>query len=230
VALNKVHENIEVWFNSSMERVSGWYKRKTQAWTFGIALMFTLAMCIDSVTIVRALANDSALRASMVSIAQKSTPVLPSQASGAQSDVKLAFENFSQAVNEVQGLGIPVGWDDPRNQFTWRNSFVKIFGFLVSAVAASLGAPFWFDVLNKIISIRSTGKAPEEKPKPPKEEPKPLGPGETPEEKRLKEETSAALVAGVGALTHWAASHANANQPRVETPNQPDANPKTETK
>jgi hypothetical protein len=236
VALNKVHENIEVWFNSSMERVSGWYKRKTQAWTFGMAMVFTIAMCIDSVTVARALANDGALRASLVSMAEKAAKeTLPNQPGGDPQEIKRAFENFTKSVSDVQGLGIPVGWDDPRNQFTGQNWFVKIFGLLISAVAASLGAPFWFDILNKIISIRSSGKAPEEKPKPPKEEPQPLGPGETPEEKRLREESSAALVAGIGALTHWAAAQGLVAQglvaqPKVGPPGQGDANPGTESR
>jgi hypothetical protein len=36
-------------------------------------------------------------------------------------------------------------------------------GWLVTALAASLGAPFWFDTLNRIIDIRANGRAPEEK-------------------------------------------------------------------
>jgi hypothetical protein len=32
---------------------------------------------------------------------------------------------------------------------------------LLTAVAVSLGAPFWFDVLNKFIAFRSSGKPPE---------------------------------------------------------------------
>jgi len=36
-----------------------------------------------------------------------------------------------------------------------------------------LGAPFWFDLLNKFVNIRAVGKAPEEHPKNPKEQPQP---------------------------------------------------------
>ena len=46
--------------------------------------------------------------------------------------------------------------------------WTKIFGLFLTAFAASLGAPFWFDVLNKFMSVRGAGKAPEEKPKDPK--------------------------------------------------------------
>ena len=34
------------------------------------------------------------------------------------------------------------------------------FGWLISIIAASLGAPFWFDLLNKFMNIRSAGKPP----------------------------------------------------------------------
>ena len=34
---------------------------------------------------------------------------------------------------------------------------------MITALAASFGAPFWFDTLNKFIDIRGVGRAPEEK-------------------------------------------------------------------
>jgi hypothetical protein len=57
-----------------------------------------------------------------------------------------------------------------------------LLGWQVTALAATLGAPFWFDTLNRMISIRSAGKSPEEAPKAPKEVPVPLEPGQTPKE------------------------------------------------
>jgi len=64
------------------------------------------------------------------------------------------------------------------------NWIAKVFGLLLTAGAASLGAPFWFDMLNKVVSIRSAGKAPEEKQKSPKEVPTPTEAGQTPREAR----------------------------------------------
>jgi hypothetical protein len=34
----------------------------------------------------------------------------------------------------------------------------KLLGFLITAFAISLGAPFWFDALNKLVSLRASGK------------------------------------------------------------------------
>ena len=51
-ALNK---RLADWFDSAMERASGEYKRRAQAWTFGIALLVALVFNIDSVYLLRAL-------------------------------------------------------------------------------------------------------------------------------------------------------------------------------
>lgn len=58
--------------------------------------------------------------------------------------------------------------------FSSRAGFLKAVGLLLTALAISLGAPFWFDLLNKVISIRTAGRSPEEKPKSPEGGPKRL--------------------------------------------------------
>lgn len=51
--------------------------------------------------------------------------------------------------------------------------FAKVSGLLLTAIAITLGAPFWFDVLNKIIVVRSTVKPKEKSPEePPVDRPK----------------------------------------------------------
>jgi len=40
----------------------------------------------------------------------------------------------------------------------WDDIFGPVTGWLLTAFATTLGAPFWFDVLNKIVMIRSTVK------------------------------------------------------------------------
>ena len=39
----------------------------------------------------------------------------------------------------------------------------KFLGLLLTVIAASLGAPFWFDLLNKAVNLRLTGQKPPEK-------------------------------------------------------------------
>src|SRR5262249_36927433 len=86
-AFSLVQERVETWFNDSMERVAGWYKRKTQALTFALALVFTFALNVDSIMITKRLSSDTTLRAAVIGAAEKSaqppSAVVVAPASGA---------------------------------------------------------------------------------------------------------------------------------------------------
>lgn len=66
---------------------------------------------------------------------------------------------------------MPLGYaGEVPGDFNWW--LAKILGLLLTVGAASLGAPFWFDMLNKFINVRSVGKSPDEVAKPPEAPPK----------------------------------------------------------
>jgi len=54
---------------------------------------------------------------------------------------------------------------------------LRWLGWILTTLATSLGAPFWFDILKKFMTVRSAGRAPEEQPTAPKEVPQPREPG-----------------------------------------------------
>jgi hypothetical protein len=163
--LHKVHESVERWYNDATERMSGWYKQKTQAITISFALLITALTNADTITLATALSRDSALRAALVAQAQHMaergsvTPAAEDSASpvsAAASDSAAA--GIAVAVREIQKLGLPIGWQyEAPSGWGWAN---KIIGLLLTAFAVSLGAPFWFDVLSRVINIRGVGKAP----------------------------------------------------------------------
>jgi hypothetical protein len=41
-------------------------------------------------------------------------------------------------------------------------ALVKLLGWLMTALAALFGAPFWFDTLQRFVSLRGTGDPPAE--------------------------------------------------------------------
>lgn len=215
-AIKKVQDQIEVWFNDTMDRVGGWYKRQTQYVVFVLALILVLVLNLDTIMIARALNRDSALRATVVGLAERATQPGPNQVTvsfptdrstaetnttqpatqPSTANIQAANAEFQARLNDIEQLGIPIGWkfsspsgsdghpvpNDPRRLYLpWRsapalatgNLLLKFLGLLLTTLAATLGAPFWFDVLNKIVTIRASGKAPEEQPKSPKEVPTP---------------------------------------------------------
>jgi hypothetical protein len=158
--LKKARENVERWYDDAMDRVSGWYKRKTQVFIVIWALAVTLSVNADTILIANSLAHDTTLRASLVAMAEATAKEALPQNAGE------ALKRIKQMSDESGKLGLPIGWSRepndtkslPRDVGGWA---LKIIGLSLTAIAVSLGAPFWFDVLNKLINIRSAGKQPE---------------------------------------------------------------------
>ena len=162
--VERLKKQIEIWFNNGMDRVSGWYKRKTQWLQFFLGLSIVIILNIDSVHIGRALwAVNSPLRASLVESAKN----FVAQPGGTNRPMK-------DVVDAISTASLPIGWSEFPKPDQWPTVIV---GWLITAFAVSLGAPFWFDLLNKFVNVRASGKAPEEEPKPPKEVPQPKQPG-----------------------------------------------------
>ena len=150
-------KNIEDWYDGAMDRVSGWYKRRVQMFLLVIGLVVATAINADTVNIAKALVQDSALRSAVVAAAER-----PAQTDDGATPTERIQAN-RQALN---ALGLPLGWawhkntsDDPRGKPGDVGSWLlKIFGLVLTALAISQGAPFWFDLLNKFMVIRSTVK------------------------------------------------------------------------
>jgi len=162
---SKARENIEAWFNSAMERVSGLYKRHAQVIVLVLGLGVVIAINADTIAIITSLSRDKAARDSLVAAAQDYVKQ--------KSDTNEAADRVENYTNKIRSLGLPLGWKDgkplpisdkakPDESMSWP---MKIIGWLITTVAISLGAPFWFDLLNKFMSFRSSLKPKEESPK-----------------------------------------------------------------
>ena len=292
----KARENIENWYNSSMDRVSSWYKRRAQLTILVIGFFVAITVNVDTITVAKRLSTDKALRESLVAAAdayakanaspsatptpaqtdsdntstttttttatptpiptptplpecvkdekspecrnakelqracknpdsaecQRETVLQKACADPQSADCKSArmqkacadpdsFEcqraeactepdsdecrrasalekacsdpnapkcKYLSNQQQLRSLGLPIGWDDksdPKRNFTgwtwkgdqggwWEQLQWHWLGWLLTALAISLGAPFWFDLLNKFIVIRSAVKPHEKSP------------------------------------------------------------------
>ncbi|MCA1640952.1 MAG: hypothetical protein LC785_02995 [Acidobacteria bacterium] len=160
----RAQKNIEDWFDGAMDRVSGWYKRRVQVFLLIIGVVVALLINADTINIGKALVQNDALRESLV--AQAAKEPAPAPGTGDQQEVRDLYARLS-------GLGLPLGWvqntpanaNDPRRLPGSLSEIVlKLFGITLTALAISQGAPFWFDLLNKFMVIRSTVKPKEKSP------------------------------------------------------------------
>ncbi len=160
---------IEGWFEDAMDRVTGWYKRRTQIWTLIMAILVTVLANADTVHIARHLWRDPVLRSAVVEAAktraQKPRPSVTVEYPDPDDPTNPTItsnEGSTVTPEESALLGQMMGWQGSLTDNTARDWFERILGWLITILALCLGAPFWFDVLNKFINIRSAGKSPGE--------------------------------------------------------------------
>lgn len=147
--LVKAQANIEAWFNSGMDRVSGWYKRRMQMVLVVIGLAIAIILNVDSLNVAKALYKNDALRASVVA-----------KAGAVVNNGTMPADLSKEALATLETLQLPIGWQGkaPIMQKAWEALPGSFVGWLITAMAISFGAPFWFDLLNKLMVIRSTIK------------------------------------------------------------------------
>lgn len=160
------------WFDESMQRVSGWYRRKTQ---LVLAVVGAFVVFFANANVIRyaeALIVNPTARAAVVSAAESA---VASPAPGASPGTSPAPAGPSlttdQTLAELRKLDFALYWipdapaGDPRHWPTnlpelWDAFVANGIGWLLTTAALTMGAPFWFDMLNKVIGLRTTGPKP----------------------------------------------------------------------
>jgi len=200
-ALSTARVSVEKWFDDSMDRLSGWYRRKSQQLAFFIGIAVVIFLNGDTVLLAQQLWRDPGLRLSLVAQAQNLIEQQPEDAT------QPTVEQITELQAQFSSLNVPFGWvgtpipldpngripgmDDTSHACTLAPAtaddvfgfavagqcypiinaphfndltgwVLKLFGLIVSGMAAAQGAPFWFDILKRFINIRASGANPSE--------------------------------------------------------------------
>ncbi len=139
----------ETWYDDSMARVSGWYRRRVQLVLWVVAIALALALNADTLNLARVFWTDDAARAAVVAHAEEA-------ARGAEA---------ADVGQSIEALELPLGWSFERGGVQGlpadlQGLVAKLIGLFLTAAAISLGAPFWFDLLGKVARLRSAGAPP----------------------------------------------------------------------
>ncbi|HEV2830879.1 MAG TPA: hypothetical protein VGW31_02760, partial [Hanamia sp.] len=117
---------LEQWFNDTMERATGWYKKYTRVVLFVIGLFVAIAFNVDSLAIRRILTTNRTAREQMVKMAIESKDhlnpdnLLNGDNRRLDSTYKLVASDAEKS-NDVLGLGRP--WIDTSNM--WKDSMAS---------------------------------------------------------------------------------------------------------
>ena len=135
--LARFQEGIAGWFNSAMERLSGVYKRRQLLISFLLALLLTILLNIDSIHLFQTLWQNPTLAAQI-----KAAPA--------------ALD--AEALRQLWAL--PIGWSSFPPRFDTAFA-LQVAGWFITAGTTLFGAPFWFDLLQRAVQLRSTGAKPQ---------------------------------------------------------------------
>jgi hypothetical protein len=158
--INKFRQNLATWFDDVMERLSGVYKRylKTISLIAGIAL--AVAMNADTLRVSKALWGDPSLRNQISSAAER---YVKECKECTKPDGEVDWDKLKKGYQDAQTKlrPLPIGWPDTSEDSGARWLLLKLLGLLLTGFALSLGAPFWFDLLAKLVKLRGAGAKPE---------------------------------------------------------------------
>ena len=136
------------WFDDTMDRLSGSYKRWSQWLLLIVGLALAVMLNVSAIRILDTLWNDSTLR---TAVASQSVDLTDTQCPIDMKDCTQA-EKIETAIDSLDALKLPVGWGDTR----WDpNPLGAIVGWLVVGAATMLGAPFWYDALKRLAGLRA---------------------------------------------------------------------------
>lgn len=159
--VRQMEKEIATWFDNSMARASGVYRRNAKGVALIIGVIIAIVMNADTLYIVNRLSKDTALRTTLSVTANDwvAREITPEQ-----------FQNDPEAIrNQVEAfldqVPLPIGWGEQNRllqrqeaqnaPFPWLR---KILGWGVTGFALSMGASFWYDLLGKIMRVRNSGR------------------------------------------------------------------------
>ena len=136
--LERFQRSVAGWFDNAMQRVSGNYKRQQLLISFLLSLLLAILFNIDSISLFRTLWQQ---------------PQLAAHITGAPGMLDEATLR--------QLWALPIGWTSFPPVFN--SAFgLQAAGWFVTAATTLFGAPFWFDLLQRAVQLRSTGTRPED--------------------------------------------------------------------
>src|SRR6266542_1731559 len=184
--IRRFRASVEHWYDDHMDRVSGWYKRRVAKITLLVGAILVLLLNVNALTIGRTLYADSAVRAAVSNVAARSTSC-PAPAGTAAAGTAAAGHAQETCLADIQArlsaaaqAGLPIGWGTVRDcvlpdaQCNWLDQrgilsrhgssgwqlALVLIGFLITITSLVPGARFWFGLLAKLGSMRSTGPKP----------------------------------------------------------------------
>ena len=159
-----IQAGIEDWFDSAMDRASGGFKRWSRLVLIVVATVIIIVFNVDAVDIGTTLWTSEEVR---VEVAENAPDIVEDSVDGQTTPTA------SSAIEQVSTVLAPFGWkqtlcpaeNSPCDVGDYAVNFGKaawghLLGWFITVMLVSLGAPFWYGALSKLVALRDTGAKP----------------------------------------------------------------------
>lgn len=160
-------QKTEDWFNEVTERSKEWYANNIRIWLIYIGFTIAVVFNVDVINIYSTLSTNATLREFVANSATEFVQTQPAPKpidsiaiapdfNAARGQMKTLLNENIAAIQSPLGLGWDyVVWPAPGEETQWW--IYKLIGWLITALAVSKGADFWFNLLKQLVSFRSGG-------------------------------------------------------------------------
>lgn len=159
--VQQMEKEVATWFDNSMARASGVYKRNARGVALIIGFLIAVTINADTLYMISRLSKDTTLRATLSQRAERLVPSDPT-ATTVQADLEAVKSALDQVLDDVS---LPLGWDAANVQqqaaiAPTPLTFLlhRLPGWLLTGIALSMGAAFWYDLLSRVMRVRNTGR------------------------------------------------------------------------
>ncbi|MCB0583566.1 MAG: hypothetical protein KDD10_30075 [Phaeodactylibacter sp.] len=164
------------WFDEVMDRAKDWYKRYLTWWLFAVGLALAVIFNADTIQIYQNISSSATTQDFLVAMASNFEARTDSVTGP---DLNLTLEEsvarMDSMLQRIEHIRSPLGlgWapSDTGRTLPWW--LVKLAGLLLTGIAVTMGAPFWFDMLKKLLSLRGSRSTETTTPPPPPDRPAP---------------------------------------------------------
>ena len=177
--IERFTDDVAQWIDRSLKVLGDGYKRNIQTLSFCLGLLLAVAFNIDTLHVTARLYHDKELRERVALSAQQIAAATSSKvftdclAKGPDErrkapECKELVQLPEDIAQRTGALGeLPIGWNgwaQVRQELTQSGvtyQIQRVLGWLLTALAISIGAPFWFDLLNRLVNVRHGIRRPE---------------------------------------------------------------------
>jgi hypothetical protein len=149
--IDAFRDQVSQWFDNAMDRLTGVYKRWTKLISFLLALCVAALFNADPIHLADRIWQRPAVAAQLAKLDLPTTINRDHPETEALPLMQL-----------IEGAGPLLGWSGFANDKRARGAglALMLLGWIIAAGAALFGAPFWFDVLQRFVQLRGTGRPP----------------------------------------------------------------------